>query len=313
LIVGCGYVGLEAGRQWAARGAHVEGVRRSAADAEDLKAAGIVLRVGDVTRREDVLGWPGEWDVVVNAVSSSRGGAEVYRKVYGEGTEHLLGWMAGGRVGRYVHLSSTSVYGQVDGSWVDESSATAPASETSRLLVATEQRLIEAYGSSGLPASVLRVAGIYGPGRGHQLQQLLRSEARIQGDGTRWVNMVHRDDVASAIRIVSESGSPGRIYNVVDDEPVAQGDFVLWLAREYGLPLPPVATEEENAARKRGLTHKRVRNTRLRSETAWQPAYPTFREGYRRGADTPLAPTGQTVRARGETPGTASPNTLSAP
>jgi nucleoside-diphosphate-sugar epimerase len=95
--------------------------------------------------------------------------------------------------------------------------------------------------------------------------------------------MVHRDDVAAAIRIVSESRSAGRIYNVVDDEPVAQGDFVTWLAREYGLPLPPVATEEENAARKRGLTHKRVRNARLRSETSWQPAYPTFREGYRRG------------------------------
>ena len=291
LIVGCGYVGLEAGRQWVARGAHVEGVRRSPDGADDLKEAGLTLRVGDVTCREDVLAWPGDWDVVVNAVSSSRGGAEVYRRVYVEGTEHLLAWMAGGRIGRYVHLSSTSVYGQTDGGWVEESSPTEPASETSRLLVATEQRLIEAHGSSGLPASVLRVAGIYGPGRGHQLQQLLRGEARIQGDGQRWVNMVHRDDVASAIRIVSESGSPGRIYNVVDDEPVAQGDFVTWLAREYGLPLPPAATEEENGARKRGLTHKRVRNARLRSETPWQPAFPTFREGYRRkGEDTVLVP-----------------------
>lgn len=291
LIVGCGYVGLEAGRQWAVRGAYVEGVRRSAEDAEELRAAGIALRVGDVTRREDVLGWPGEWDVVVNAVSSSRGGADVYRKVYGAGTEHLLGWMAGGRVGRYVHLSSTSVYGQVDGSWVDESSATEPVSETSRLLVATEQRLIEEHSRSGLPVSVLRVAGIYGPGRGHQLQQLMRGEARIQGDGRRWVNMVHRDDVAAAIRLVSETGVAGRIYNVVDDEPVAQGEFVAWLAGEYGLPLPPVATEEENAGRKRGLTHKRVLNARLRSETPWKPAFPTFREGYRRkGEDTVLVP-----------------------
>ena len=288
LIVGCGYVGLEAGRQWAARGAHVVGVRRSAEGAEDLKAAGIVLRVGDLTCRDDVLGWPGDWDVVVNAVSSSRGGAEVYRRVYGVGTEHLLEWMAGGRVGRYVHLSSTSVYGQTDGCWVDESSPTEPNPETSRLLVATEQRLIEAHATSGLPVAVLRVAGIYGPGRGHQLQQLLRGEARIQGDGRRWVNMVHRDDVAAAVRIVSGSEQVGRIWNVVDDEPVAQGHFVTWLAGEYGLPVPPVATEEENAARKRGLTHKRVRNTRLRSETGWMPSFPTFREGYRRsGASLP--------------------------
>lgn len=281
LIVGCGYVGVEAGRQWADRGAHVEGVRRSLEGAEELEDAGITLRLGDVTRREDVLAWPGEWDVVVNAVSSSRGGIDVYRRVYGEGSEHLLAWIAGGRVGRYIHLSSTSVCGQIDGSWVDESSATTPTSETSRLLVSTEQRLMAAHADSGLPVSVLRVAGIYGPGRGYQLQQLVRGEARIQGDGRRWVNMVHRDDVARAIRAVSESGSAGRIYNVVDDEPVAQGDFVTWLAREHGFPVPPVASEEENAARKRGLTHKRVRNARLRSETGWAPAFPTFREGYR--------------------------------
>ena len=285
LIVGCGYVGLELGRQWVARGAFVAGVRRSPDAAGELAAAGLATVTGDVTRREEVLAWPGGWDVVVNAVSSSRGGAEVYRQIYRDGTRHLLEWMGGAGVGRYVHLSSTSVYGQTDGGWVDETSATEPKSETSLLLVETERSLLRSHGEGGTAAVVLRVAGIYGPGRGHQLQQLLRGEARIQGDGWRWVNMVHRDDVASAVRTVAEApvaSVAGRVFNVVDDEPVPQGEFVTWLAHEYGKPVPPVASEEENAARKRGLTHKRVSNRRLRTETGWIPALGTFREGYRR-------------------------------
>lgn len=282
LIVGCGYVGLELGRRWASEGAFVAGVRRSSAGAAELAAEGLEVVIGDVTRREDVLGWPGGWDVVVNAVSSSRGGAEVYRQVYRDGTRNLLEWMDGIGVGRYVHLSSTSVYGQTDGGWVDEDSPTEPASETSRLLVETERSLLRAHVEKAFPSVVLRVAGIYGPGRGHQLQQLLRGEARVQGDGSRWVNMVHRDDVAAAVRAVTVAPVAGRLFNVVDDEPARQGEFVTWLAHEYGEPVPPMASEEENAARKRGLTHKRVSNRRLRTETGWVPAYRTFREGYRK-------------------------------
>lgn len=280
LIVGCGYVGLELGRQWAASGAEVAGVCRSPESAAGLVASGLRAITGDITAAEDVGRWPGGWDVVVNAVSSSRGGPEVYRDVYLAGTRHLAGWLRRTGVGRYVHLSSTSVYGQTDGGWVDETSATEPGSATSRILVDTEAWLLSAFAEDGFPVQILRVAGIYGPGRGFALQQLLKGEARIQGDGLRWVNMVHRDDVASAVRAVAERGGVGRVYNVVDDEPVAQGEFVTWLAGSHGLPVPPVATEAENAARKRGLTHKRVSNRRLRTETGWEPRYPTFREGY---------------------------------
>lgn len=285
LIVGCGYVGLELGRQWAAAGAEVAGVCRSPESAAGLVAAGLGAITGDITAAGDVGRWPGGWDVVVNAVSSSRGGPEVYRDVYLAGTRHLAGWLRGTGVGRYVHLSSTSVYGQTEGGWVDETSATEPGSATSRILVETEAWLMSAFAEDGFPVQILRVAGIYGPGRGFALQQLLKGEARIQGDGLRWVNMVHRDDVASAVRAVAERGGVGRVYNVVDDEPVAQGEFVTWLARSRGLPVPPVATEAENAARKRGLTHKRVSNRRLRAETGWEPLYPTFRQGYAPGRD----------------------------
>lgn len=284
MIVGCGYVGLELGRQWVAQGVDVSGVRRSEAGAAELLESGIRVVVGDVTAPESMTKWGRDWDVVVNAVSSSRGGVDVYRQVYGVGTRNLVGWMREAGVGRYVHLSSTSVYGQTDGGWVTEASPADPLPETGQVLAATE-RWILGGAASGVAPTILRVAGIYGPGRGYALQQLLKGEARIQGDGTRWVNMVHRDDVASAIRAVagaSVKAVGGKVFNVVDDEPVRQGEFVTWLAREHGLPVPPVATEEENAARKRGLTNKRVDNRRLRESTGWVPQYRSFREGYAR-------------------------------
>ena len=93
--------------------------------------------------------------------------------------------------------------------------------------------------------------------------------------------MIHRDDVASALEAVILRGDPGRIYNAVDDEPILQGTFLEFLARETGLPLPPVAEPMAGpSTRKRGTTHKRVSNRRLSEELGWKPRFPSYREGY---------------------------------
>ena len=89
------------------------------------------------------------------------------------------------------------------------------------------------------PAVILRVAGIYGPERGHWFKQFLKNEARIEGDGSRFLNMIHRDDVIGCIIAALENGTPGEIYNAVDDEPVTQLKFFQWLATELKRPLPP--------------------------------------------------------------------------
>jgi len=133
--------------------------------------------------------------------------------------------------------------------------------------------------AQGFPAAVLRVAGIYGPGGGHLFRQLVRGEARISGGGSRHMNMVHRDDVASAIAAVLDPVEAGGIYNCADDTPVSQLGFLGWASGELGRPLPPHATGAEDAARKRGLTDKRVSNAKLRS-LGWAPRFPSFREGY---------------------------------
>jgi nucleoside-diphosphate-sugar epimerase len=282
LIVGCGYVGLPLGRELVLRGHEVFGLRRSHTEEVELKAAGITPLTADISQPESLRALPltdgFEW--VVNTVSSSRGGVEDYESVYLKGTRHLLDWPALQNVKKYVYTSSTSVYAQTDGSLVKEHSATEPTSPTSRLLVETEQTLLQAARERKFPAVLLRVAGIYGPERGHLFLQYLRDEARITGKGERFLNMIHREDLVTAIVAALSSGRVGEIYNVVDDEPVAQIHFFRWLSETLGKWMPPFATEQENGERKRGLTNKKVSNRRLRMELGVQLKYPTFRQGY---------------------------------
>jgi nucleoside-diphosphate-sugar epimerase len=292
LIVGCGYVGMEVARACLADGHEVHGVRRSPAGLAMLAAAGIQPLAGDVADASSVATWPRRWDVVVNAVSSSGGGLEGYRRAYLEGSTNLASHLRDSPTCRVVHVGSTSVYPQTDGSWVDEESPAEPVGEAGRVLVATEQAWLDAWRRHALPVLLLRASGIYGPGRGRMLAQVLSGEARIEGDGSRWLNMIHRDDVAGAVLSAMARGVPGRIYNVTDNEPVQQRDLLAWLASSRGLPVPP---RQDATARPvhgaspsmRARTNKRVSNRRLRDELGWRPRFPTFREGYPPGTPAP--------------------------
>jgi nucleoside-diphosphate-sugar epimerase len=310
LIVGCGYVGLPLATELVRQGHEVFGLRRSATS--KLEAAGITALTADVTRPETLAGLPRDFDWVVNCVSSGGGDAEDYRKLYLEGTRNLIEWLlpmsassprpsppltaeervAEGRemriasdgplatLPKFVYTSSTGVYGQNDGSLVDESSPTEPATETSRVLVETEKLLLKSATERKFSAVIVRAAGIYGPGRGYLLKQFLRGEARIEGEGGRLLNMIHRDDLIGIIIAALERGQPGTIYNAVDTEPVTQRDFFEWLAGTLGKPMPPRAPADAEITRRRGLTNKRISNQRLKTQLGWQYKYPTFREGY---------------------------------
>ena len=134
--------------------------------------------------------------------------------------------------------------------------------------------------STRFPAVILRLAGIYGPDRGYWLKQYMKNEARIEGNGARILNMIHRDDAAGAIIAALKSGRPGEVYNAVDDEPVSQLGFFQWLSGPLGKELPPSVPEDAETVRKRGVTNKKVSNRRLRMEIGYQFKYPTFRQGY---------------------------------
>lgn len=280
LIVGCGYVGLPLGVELVRRGHEVFGLRRSVLAEIELKAAGITPLHADITQPETLAQLPRDFDWVVNCSASGGGGAEAYRRVYLEGNRNLVNWLADVPLKKFVYTSSTSVYAQNDGSIVTEQSPAEPAADTAKVLVETEKLLLAAARQKNFPAVILRVAGIYGPGRGHSFKQFLRGEARIEGDGSRMLNMIHRDDLIGFIIAALERGLPGEIYNAVDDEPVSQLQFFEWLAAELNRPLPLKVAADGEVSRKRGITNKRVSNAKLRVELNCQFQFPDFRAGY---------------------------------
>src|SRR5271154_1183113 len=279
LIVGCGYVGVPLGAELVRLGHEVFGLRRNPAAENELQAAGIQPLFGDVTKLNELENLPREFDWVVNCVAAG-GNADNYREVYFNGTKNLIEWLAPNPPKKFIYTSSTSVYAQNDGSQVKESSPTEPISETSKILVETEKVLLEAASQKKFPAVILRVAGIYGPDRGHWFKQFLKNEATIEGDGLRNLNMIHRDDLVGCIIAALKSGRAGEIYNAVDDEPVSQKNFFEWLGGTLGKYPPPSVPENSIENRKPGATNKRVSNRRLKMELGYQFKYPNFRIGY---------------------------------
>jgi nucleoside-diphosphate-sugar epimerase len=280
LIVGCGYVGLTLGAELVCQGHEVFGLRRSKSAKGELEAAGIKPLFADITRPEDLARLPREYDWVVNCVASGGGTAEDYCQVYLQGTCNLIAWLAPTPLKKFVYTSSTSVYGQTDGSLVKENSPTEPTADSAKILLETEKVLMDAAASTKFPAVILRVAGIYGPDRGHWFKQFLRNEARIEGGEERLLNMIHRDDLIGCVIAALKHGRAGEIYNAVDDEPVTQFNFFKWLSDALGKPMPPSVAEVVTEGRKRGVTNKKVSNRKLKMELGYQFKYPNFRQGY---------------------------------
>jgi nucleoside-diphosphate-sugar epimerase len=278
LIVGCGYVGLPLGVELVRQGHKVFGLRRNRSAEAELKAAGIEPLCADVAEATELVARSPAYDWVVDCVSAGGGGVEAYNATYLQGMRNLLAWLEPAPPKRFVYTSSTSVYGQTGGEMVDEASPAEPSAATGRILVATESELLGAA-RKGFPGVVLRLAGIYGPGRGYWLKQFLSGEARVEGAGDRVLNMVHRDDVVGAILAALEGGRAGEVYNVVDDEPVTQRALFQWLSDSLGKPMPPAAAEPAPAS-KRGISNKRVSNHKLKTELSYRFKYPTFREGF---------------------------------
>ena len=267
LIAGCGYVGQAVADLVHAAGWTVEGWTHSAESAARLSANPYPVRGVDVSRRAQVAEHGGMFDPVIHCASSRRGDAETYRQVYLDGARNLLETFPGSKL---LFTSSTSVYAQSDGTWVTEESETKPMRETSRLLLEAERAVLTRGGI------VARLAGIYGPGRSALLSKFLEGTAVIDPENDRFVNQVHRDDIASALFfLLSRKVEGAQIYNVVDDQPILQSECYRWLAHRLNRPRPPIGKSKQQ--RKRGDSNKRVSNVKLH-RSGWMPQYPTFAE-----------------------------------
>jgi nucleoside-diphosphate-sugar epimerase len=267
LIAGCGFVGLPLARSFVSAGWDTAALTASESSAASLHGEPFPAHALDITEKDSFRNLTRRrFDVVIHCASSGRGDANAYTAVFLAGTRNLI---ANLEYERLIFTSSTSVYAQQDGTWVDETSPADPGRKTGQILRQTEDLVLASEGT------VARLGGLYGPGRCAPLKRLLEGRASIEEGGERMMNPLHQLDAAAALHFLAGTESSG-LFNVVDNDPVTEIDWYRYVCQRLNKPLPP--NGPRNLDRKRGWTNKRVCNRRLRS-LGWAPTYPTFKEG----------------------------------
>ena len=266
LIAGCGYVGTALGKRLVALGHEVWGLRR---DPSALPASFNKL-AADLSNPADVHVIPSDVDYAVYCASAGESSDAAYQRAYVVGLTHVLGALAGGPVKRIFFTSSTAVYAQADGTWVDEASETNPTHFSGR-------RTLEAEAlcrASPIPSTILRCAGIYGPGRTRLIDTVRQGTASMSD---RYTNRIHRDDIAGLIIHLMEANAAPPLLILADNHPAPQIEITTYLSELLKVPLPTPTPKADPTARG---GDKRCRNHLLQS-TGYRLQYPTYREGYK--------------------------------
>lgn len=284
LIAGCGDVGTALGLRLARSGHTVFGLRR---DPSGLPAP-IVPVAADLGSSDLAAQLPPELDHVVYAAAPSGGTEAAYQTIYVDGVRHVLDalgrmWRAsshsGDGVRRVILLSSTAVYADAEGAWVDEDTpALADGFRGAKVLEG--EALVRRFGGLGQGCGIVfRLGGIYGPGRTRLIDVVRSGRARVPvqepGAPAVWTNRIHRDDAAGAAEHLLALSDPAPCYLGVDLEPAPLEDVYQWLAQHLGAPQP---VADPHLTRDRA--NKRCSSARLQS-SGYSFMYPTFREGYR--------------------------------
>jgi nucleoside-diphosphate-sugar epimerase len=276
LVVGCGYLGGRVACDWAADGDTVYTLTRSAARADRLAKDGFSPLVGDLTLPASLPALP-DVDTVLMSVGFDRSSGRSIEEVYVEGLRHLLDVLPR-RTQRIVYTSSTGVFGQTDGSVVDEQSVCRPQRAGGRACLEAEQLLLS--GRWRERCVILRLAGIYGPGRLPRLQQL-RAGAALATSADGLLNLIHVEDATLACRLAADADLQLPLILLTSDgHPVDRRTFYTELARLAGAPAPRFAeTYASPAAADRARSSKRVTNRRLLERLGIKLRYPDFRQG----------------------------------
>lgn len=282
LIFGCGYLGARVARQWQAAGHNVTVVTRSPPRADGFVHHGYNALVADVTQPETLTQLPAA-DTVLFAVGFDRTGGPSIEDVYAGGVRNVLAALPPG-TGRFIYISTTGVYGPAAGAWVDETTPPDPRRDGGRASLAAEQVL--AAHPLGRHGVILRLAGIYGPGRIPFLEEL-RAGRSIPAPSTGHLNLIHVDDAAAVVGAaaaknwgaVPATASP-HVDCVADGNPVQRGEYYAEVARLIGAPPPRFIAPEPNSPRAaRAEADRRVRNDRMLADFGIRLAYPSYREG----------------------------------
>jgi nucleoside-diphosphate-sugar epimerase len=274
LIFGCGYLGARAGRRWRASGEQVYVVTRDADRARDLSAEGFVPIVADVLCPATLIDLPAV-ETVLYAIGYDRAAGASMHDVFVGGLLAVLAALPA-ETARFVYTSSTGVYGQSQGEWVDERSPCQPRREGGRACLAAEQAL-QAH-PMGQRAIVLRMAGLYGPGRIPQAAEIRRNEPIVAPEEG-YLNLIHVDDAVSVVLAAAERAAPPGTYVVSDGHPVQRREYYEELARRLGAPPPRfAAAPSDSPAALRAASNKRAKNARMLAELGVTLAFPSYRE-----------------------------------
>lgn len=269
LIAGCGYVGAALGAELVREGHEVFGLRRRVASLPE----GAVPVEADLNLASTLADLPGGLDFVLYMAGPAGRDDALYKSAYVEGLRNLLRALEAGRQSprRVFFVSSTAVYAQSGGEWVDEESPAEPSHFSGRRLLEGERLLLE----SGFAGTVVRLGGIYGPRRTRLIERVRTGSATYRRGGACYTNRIHRDDCAGALRHLMGLASPEKLYLGVDCEPADEAAVLRWLAGVLGAPPPRRAPETSGG---RG-GNKRCRNERLLA-SGYAFRYRSFREGY---------------------------------
>ncbi|MEW6645967.1 MAG: SDR family oxidoreductase [Pseudomonadota bacterium] len=275
-IIGCGDIGLRVARLWQARGHTVQALARSDEAAARLTAAGITPVRGDL-------------DIPTTLVTLPLNGATVYYFAppppQGDTDPRMRAFIAAGlRPERVIYISTSGVYGDRDGAWVDEDTPPAPATDRAHRRLDAETALRTWGRESGARVNILRVGGIYGPGR-WPLERLQAGTPVLREEECGYTNRIHADDLAAICVAAAERGGTDRIYNVSDGSNGTMTQYFYAVADRFGLPRPPALTlaqamQQLSPAMLSYLTEsRRMDNRRLLHELGVTLRYPDLAAG----------------------------------
>jgi nucleoside-diphosphate-sugar epimerase len=273
-IAGCGDVGQRLAALCRARGLPVTGLVSSTASAAALRDKAMTALSCDL-------------DTTVPTLPPLADAAVFYFAPpprQGEDDPRLRNFLAGLETAQtLVYLSTSAVYGDCQGAWVNESAAMNPGLARGRRRVAAERRALEWGSQKKCPVMILRVPGIYGPGR-LPVERLRRGLPVVQEAESPWTNRIHADDLAAAALYVAEHGIPGQAYNISDGNPTTMADYFTRCADLLGLPRPPQvsmaqAREQLTPEMLSFLQESKRLDTRRLRQLGWRPRYENLTQG----------------------------------
>ena len=266
LLAGCGDLGLRVAQRLLARGDEVWALRRQPLLPDD---SGIRWLAADLTQPGTLRRLPAGITQLVYLPTPDRRDESAYRATFVDGLRHLLQALGSPSLQRVLLVSSSAVYGEHGGDWVDESTTPAPPGFNGQVLLEAEQLLA----AQPITSIVLRLAGLYGPGRLQLLERMRTGEVRVPRALPHWANRIHIDDAAAAIVHLLELADPLPLYLGVDSTPLPLDVLYDHLAELISAPLP------DDGPAPAGVGSKRLSNARL-CASGFRPQWPNAREGY---------------------------------